>query len=50
MRRATVTIPDHLEAELDRYLALTAVLSEELDLPVWTYDHHFDVMASYVWR
>lgn len=30
--------------------ALTAVLSEELDLPVWTYDHHFGVMEVSVWR
>ncbi len=27
-----------------------AVLSEHLDLQVWTYDHHFDVMGVNVWR
>jgi predicted nucleic acid-binding protein len=27
-----------------------AILSERLALPVWTYDHHFDVMRVPVWR
>jgi predicted nucleic acid-binding protein len=30
--------------------ALLAVMSDELGLPVWTYDHHFDVMGVAVWR
>ena len=30
--------------------AVTAVLSERLNLPVWTYDYHFDVMQVLVWR
>lgn len=30
--------------------AVAAVLSERLELPVWTYDHHFDVMGVRVWR
>lgn len=30
--------------------AVTAVLSERLSLPVWTYDYHFDVMQVSVWR
>ena len=30
--------------------ALVAVLAERLGLPVWTYDHHFDVMRVQVWR
>ncbi len=30
--------------------ATTAVLAERLDLPVWTFDHHFDVMGVSVWR
>ena len=45
-------------ALLDRYpdqritLAdgVVAVLSRRYSLPVWTYDHHFDVKASMVWR
>ena len=30
--------------------AVVATLSRRLGLPVWTYDHHFDVMGSSVWR
>ncbi len=27
-----------------------AVLGERLTLPIWTYDHHFDLMKIAVWR
>jgi len=30
--------------------ATIAVLAERLDVEVWTYDHHFDVMRAKVWR
>lgn len=30
--------------------ALVAELAEQLELPVWTYDHDFDVMGVKVWR
>jgi len=30
--------------------ATTAVLSERMKLPVWTYDYHFDIMGATVWR
>lgn len=30
--------------------ALVAVLSDQLRLRVWTFDHRFDVMAAAVWR
>ncbi len=30
--------------------AVSAVLAERLGIPVWTYDHHFDVMRANVWR
>jgi predicted nucleic acid-binding protein len=30
--------------------ATIAVLASRLDIEVWTYDHHFDVMRSPVWR
>ena len=30
--------------------ALTAILADELNMPVWTYDYHFDVMKISVWR
>lgn len=30
--------------------AVTAVLARAAKLPVWTYDHDFDVMGVEVWR
>ena len=30
--------------------ALTAILADELNIPVCTYDYHFDVMKISVWR
>ena len=30
--------------------ALTAILADELNIPVWTYDYHFNVMKISVWR
>ena len=30
--------------------ALTAILADELNIPVWTYDYHFEVMKISVWR
>ena len=30
--------------------AVLAEVSHRLKAPVWTYDHHFDVMGSHVWR
>lgn len=30
--------------------ALTAVLAIDLAIPVWTYDHHFDILGAPVWR
>ena len=30
--------------------AVLAEVAEHLELPVWTYDHHFDVMGVPVWR
>jgi predicted nucleic acid-binding protein len=30
--------------------AVAATLSERLDVPVWTFDHHFDLMGVPVWR
>ncbi len=30
--------------------SVVALLSERLGMPVWTYDHHFDLMRVEVWR
>ena len=43
-----------LEAFPDQSITLfdaaLAALSKRLSVPVWTYDHHFDVMRAAVWR
>ncbi|MGB3635685.1 MAG: hypothetical protein WA982_16740 [Rubrobacteraceae bacterium] len=30
--------------------ATNAEISDRLQVPMWTYDHHFDMMGSQVWR
>jgi predicted nucleic acid-binding protein len=30
--------------------ALTAIIAIQLNLPVWSYDYHFDIMRVTVWR
>jgi predicted nucleic acid-binding protein len=30
--------------------AAVAVLATRLDMEIWTYDHHFDIMRASVWR
>ena len=30
--------------------ALTAIISTQLNLPVWSYDYHFDIRRVKVWR
>ena len=38
------------DQDLSLFDAIAAVVSERLSLPVWTYDHHFDVIRADVWR
>jgi predicted nucleic acid-binding protein len=35
---------------LSLFDAIAAVVGERLSLAVWTYDYHFDVMRTEVWR
>ncbi len=30
--------------------AVTAILVQQMQVPVWTYDYHFDIMSVTVWR
>jgi predicted nucleic acid-binding protein len=41
------SLPDQ---KISLFDALLAVLASRLGLPVWTHDHHFDVMKVPVWR
>ena len=39
-----------LDQNLSLFDAVTAALSDRLGLPVWTFDHHFEVMRRPLWR
>lgn len=41
------SLPDQSVTLVD---ATLAALAGRLDIPVWTYDHHFEVMRTSVWR
>jgi predicted nucleic acid-binding protein len=42
-----LALPDQSVTLVD---ATVAAIATRLGLPVWTYDHHFDVMRTSVWR
>jgi len=48
--RQAVARMEALDQPITLYDATVAVLATRLRLPVWTYDHHFDVMRVPVWR
>ena len=48
--RAFVRIHALADQSITLVDATVAVLADRLGLPVWTYDHHFDVMRVSVWR
>lgn len=47
---ASGLISGYPDQDLSIFDAVTTVLGERLGLPVWSYDHHFDVMGVEVWR
>jgi predicted nucleic acid-binding protein len=47
---ATITILKYHDQDLTLFDTVLAAMSERLGAPVWTYDHHFDVMSVNVWR
>jgi predicted nucleic acid-binding protein len=49
-RAALQTIQRFTDQSITLTDAILAVLSRRLRLPVWTYDHHFDIMQVEVWR
>lgn len=48
--RAAQTVRSFEDQPLTLVDAVLAQLSMRLSAPVWTYDHHFDVMGVTVWR
>jgi predicted nucleic acid-binding protein len=49
-RKALVIIGALADQPLTLFDATVAALATRLNLEVWTYDHHFDVMRVSVWR
>lgn len=43
-------IRGYRDQALSMFDAVIATMSRRLGLPVWTYDHHFDVVRVEVWR
>ena len=49
-REAAGLIRGYQDQVLSMFDAVTAVVGRRLEVPVWTYDHHFDVVRVEVWR
>ena len=49
-RQAAAKLSDLAGQPITLFDATVAVLAERLQMEVWTYDHHFDVMQASVWR
>lgn len=49
-RQAIAKLQGFPDQKITLFDATLAVLAGRMDLPVWTYDHHFDVMRVPVWR
>ncbi|MCU1296053.1 MAG: putative nucleic acid-binding protein [Acidobacteriaceae bacterium] len=49
-RQAGARIRSLLDHPFTLFDATVATLAARLSLPVWTYDHHFDLMRVAVWR
>ena len=47
---ASVTILPYRDQDLTLFDTVLAAMSDRLEAPVWTFDHHFDVMRANVWR
>jgi predicted nucleic acid-binding protein len=49
-RDASVTILPYRDQDLTLFDTVLAAMSDRLEAPVWTFDHHFDVLRVGVWR
>ena len=47
---ATELVARFSDQQITLFDGITAILANRLNLPVWTYDHHFDLMLVPVWR
>ena len=49
-RQAVDKVKSLKDQPITLFDALVASLANRLNLEVWTYDHHFDIMRVNVWR
>ena len=49
-RQALAKLKELHDQKITLFDAVVGVLASRLGLPVWTYDHHFDVMRVPIWR
>jgi predicted nucleic acid-binding protein len=49
-RQGVASVQAFADQPITLFDATIAALAARLSLPVWTYDHHFDVMRVAVWR
>jgi predicted nucleic acid-binding protein len=49
-RQASARLADFADQPITLFDATLAILALRTGLPVWTYDHHFEVMRVSVWR
>ncbi|MGO8796657.1 MAG: type II toxin-antitoxin system VapC family toxin [Candidatus Sulfotelmatobacter sp.] len=49
-RQASARLADFADQSITLFDATLAILALRIGLPVWTYDHHFEVMRVPVWR
>jgi predicted nucleic acid-binding protein len=49
-RDATTLVGRFPDQSITLFDATLAILASRLQMPVWTYDHHFDAMQASVWR
>lgn len=50
VRNAATIVQRYSDQPITLADAIVAAMSQRLRLPVWTYDHHFDIMQVEVWR
>jgi predicted nucleic acid-binding protein len=49
-RQASARLADFADQSITLFDATLAVVASRTGLPVWTYDHHFEVMRVPIWR
>jgi predicted nucleic acid-binding protein len=49
-QKASLRVLRHKDRDITLVDAVIAEVADRLDAPVWTFDHHFDVMGANVWR